>query len=84
MHVELLRRRDGLSDRKAIQKIAGQNLVSGTESALLQRYKRAKTQFRLMSAMFDNMAAVIDQDGLVRSLEDGLFGDKKQTILSPD
>jgi hypothetical protein len=69
MHVELLRRRDGLSDRKAIQKIAGRKLVSGTESALLQRYKRAKPQFRPMSIMFDNATAAIGQEGLVCSLE---------------
>jgi hypothetical protein len=83
MHVELLRRRDGLSDRKAIQKIAEQSLVSGTESSLLQRYKRAKPLFRPMSSMFDNAAVAIGQGGLVGSLEDALFGDKKETILSP-
>jgi hypothetical protein len=84
MHVEFLRRRDGLSDRKAIQKIAGQNLVSGTESALLQRYKRAKPQFGPIFAMFDNLAAAIGQEGFVRVLEDALYGDKKETILSLD
>lgn len=42
MHVELLKRRDRLSEHKAIQIIASQNIVSGSEGTLLQRYKRAK------------------------------------------
>jgi hypothetical protein len=83
MHVELLRRRDGLSDRKAIRKIAAENLASGTETALLQRYKRAKQLFKPMSSMFDNAAVAVGQDRLVDSLEDALFGDEKETILSP-
>jgi hypothetical protein len=83
MHVELLKRRDVLSDRKAIQRIASQNLVSGSESALLQRYKRAKKLFRPMSEMFDHAAAGIGKGDLVCLLEDALFVDKKETILSP-
>jgi hypothetical protein len=83
MHVELLKRRDVLSDHQAIQKIANQNLVSGSEGALLQRYKRAKKLFRPMSEMFDNVVIAIGKDGLVWSLEEALFRDKKETILSP-
>ncbi|MGC2521749.1 MAG: hypothetical protein WA417_03820 [Stellaceae bacterium] len=84
MHVELFKRRDRLSERKAIQIIANQNIVSGSEGALLQRYKRAKNLFRPMSEMFDRAASSIGTDGIVSSLEDALSGDKKETILSPD
>lgn len=90
MHVELLKRRDRLSERKAIQIIASQNIVSGSECALLQRYKRAKNLFRPMSEMFDRVAFLFGTDGIVSSLEDALSrdkedalsGDKKETILS--
>jgi hypothetical protein len=78
MHVEFLRRRDGLSDRKAIQKIAAGNVVSGTETTLLQRYKRAKPLFKPMSSILDNIAVAIGQDGLVDSLEAALFEDEKK------
>lgn len=84
MHVELLKRRDGLSDRKAIKKIATQNLVSGTEQTLHQRYKRAKKQFVPMSRLYDNFAAAKGRDALVRIMEELLSGDDKDTFLSPD
>ena len=83
MHVELLKRRDCLSERKAIQIIASQNIVSRSEGALLHRYKRAKNLFRPMSEMFDRATSAIGTDGFVSSLEDALAGDKKETILSP-
>jgi hypothetical protein len=84
MHVELLRRRDGLSDRKAIEKIAVRNLVSGTEDTVRKRYTRAKQKFRPIVAMFDNIAAGIGEEAFLRELEDALSGDKKETFLSPD
>jgi hypothetical protein len=84
MHVELLKRRDKLSERKAIKEISAQRLVSGTEDTLLKRYKSAKTQFVPMSLMFDNAASRIGRDGFLSALADALFGDEKDTILSPD
>jgi hypothetical protein len=84
MHVELLKRRDGLSDRAAIKKIAAQNLVSGTEQTLHQRYKRAKKQFVPMSRLYDIFAAAKGRDALVRVMEESLSGDDKDTFLSPD
>ncbi|MGH6847958.1 MAG: hypothetical protein ACREC0_11125 [Methylocella sp.] len=84
IHVELLKRRDGLSDRKAIKRIAAQNLVSGTEQTLRQRYKRAKKLFESMSRLYDNFAAAKGRDALVRVMEESLSGDEKDTFLSPD
>jgi hypothetical protein len=84
MHVELLRRRDGLSDRKAIEKIAAGKLVSGTVDALRKRYARAKEKFRPMATMFDNTAAGIGEEAFLRALEDALSGDEKERFLSPD
>jgi hypothetical protein len=84
MYVELLRRRDGLSDRKAIEKIAAGNLLSGTEDTVRKRYTRAKEKFRPIATMFDNMAAGIGEEAFLRELEDALSGDKKETFLSPD
>jgi hypothetical protein len=84
MHVELLKRRDKLSDRKAIKKIAAQNLISGTEQTLLQRYKRAKKLFLPISRFYDNVAAALGSDALVHIMEEALSGDNKDTFLSPD
>jgi hypothetical protein len=78
MHVELLRRRDGLSDRKAIEKIAAGNLVSGTEDTVRKRYTRAKEKFRPMATMFDNVAAGIGEEAFLRALEDALSGGTKK------
>lgn len=83
LNVELLRRRDRLSDRKAIHQIASYGLVSGTEQTLLQRYKRKKKQFAVLSRLFDRAADVIGHDALVHSIEDALTGDDKETFLSP-
>jgi hypothetical protein len=83
MHVELLRRRDGLSDREAVRWIASQNLVSGTELALLQRYKRAKKQFASMSRLFDNIEARKGHDVFTCIMEKSLSGDDKDSFLSP-
>jgi hypothetical protein len=84
MHVELLKRRDGLSERKAVKSIAERNLVSGSEEALLKRYKNAKPVFAPMVAMFDSLAAAAKgNDVFVRVMEESLFGDDKDTFLSP-
>jgi hypothetical protein len=84
MHVELLKRRDGLSERKAIKRIAEDDLVPGTETALLKRYRNAKTSFAPMAEMFDAMAAILGNDVFVRTMEESLSGDEKDTFLSPD
>ena len=69
LHVELLKRRDGLSERKAIKRIADDNLVRGTEEALLKRYKNAKTTFAPMARIFDNLVAVVGHDVFVQTME---------------
>lgn len=48
MHVDLIKRRDRLSDRKAIEVIVVQKLVSGSEQTLLKRYDRTKKLFAPM------------------------------------
>jgi hypothetical protein len=73
MHVELLKRRDKLSDRKAIEAVATQKLVSGSEQALLQRYKRTKKLFAPMVVLFDNVAAAKGSDAFVSIMEDVLL-----------
>jgi hypothetical protein len=83
MHVELLRRRCGLSDRKAIQQIAAQNLVAGAEDALRKRYTNLKRPFRPIAEMFDRAASAIGSEAMVSSLEDALFGDEKEIISPP-
>jgi hypothetical protein len=83
MHVELLKRRDGLSERKAIKQIAAQKLVSGTEDTLRQRYKRSKKKFAPMARLYDNFAAMKGRDTLVQIMEGSLSGDDKDTVLSP-
>jgi hypothetical protein len=84
MRVELLKRRDGLSERKAIKRIAGDNLVLGTEAALLKRYKNAKTTFAPIARMFDNMVAVLGHDVFVQTMEESFSGDGKDAFWSPD
>ena len=84
MHVELLKRRDGLSERKAIKRIADDNLVPGTEATLLKRYKNAKTTFTPMARMFDNMVAALGHDVFVQTMEESFSGDRKDTFLSSD
>ena len=84
MHVELLKRRDGLSERKAIKRIADDNLVRGTEAALLKRYKNAKTTFAPMAGMFDNIVATLGHDVFVQIIEESFSGDGKNTFLSPE
>jgi hypothetical protein len=83
LHVELLKRRDGLSDRKAIERVATQNLVSGTGQALLQRYKRIKKLFAPMVRLFDNVAAAKGSDVIISIMDDVLCGDIKDRSLSP-
>jgi hypothetical protein len=84
MRVELFTRRDRLSVRKAIGKIAAENLVLGTEQALQQRYKRAKGHFKPLSRMFDNIVAAKGHDAFVRVMEESISGDDKEIFLSPD
>jgi hypothetical protein len=84
MLVELLKRRDGLSERKAIRRIAADNLVAGSEAALLKRYKSAKTPFAPMARMFDNMVAALGHDVFVQTMEESFSGDRKDTFWSPD
>ena len=84
MQVELLKRRDGLSERKAIRRIADENVVRGTEAALLKRYKNAKTTFAPMARMFDNMVAALGHDVFVQIMEESFSGDGKDTFLSPE
>jgi hypothetical protein len=83
LHVELLRRREGLKDRPAIKRIAAQKLVEGTEETLRKRYNNVKKHFAPMTTMFDNMAAAKGNDALVCILEESLFGDEKDIFLSP-
>jgi hypothetical protein len=73
LHVELLKRRDGLSDRRAIETVATQKLVSGSEQALLQRYKRTKKLFAPMARLFDNIAKAKGRDWIVSIMEDVLL-----------
>ncbi len=84
MHVELLKRRDKLSERGAIHMITAQNLISGTEPTLLQRYKRAKKQFSPISILFDNISDREGRGVFVRAMEEALSGDEKESFLSPD
>lgn len=84
MHVELLKRRDRLSERKAIKRIADGHVVPGKEAALLKRYKNAKTNFAPMARMFDKMDAALGHDGFVQTMEESFSGHVKDTFLSPD
>jgi hypothetical protein len=83
LHIELVKWRENLSDRRAIKVIAGQSLVPGTEQTLRQRYKLAKAQFVPLSRMLKNIAAAKGRDVLVRIMEESLFGEDKDTFLSP-
>jgi hypothetical protein len=83
MHVELLKRRDGLSDRRAVKEIAAQHIIKGSEQTLLQRYKRTKNQFAPFAQLLDNITAVKGSDAVVQVMEKALAGDDKETFLSP-
>jgi hypothetical protein len=83
MHVELLKRRDGLSERKAIAEIVAKDLVSGSEAALRKRYQNAKNSFAPMSAMFDNAASAIGKDRFLSCLGEALSGEGKESFWSP-
>jgi len=83
MHVDLFKRRDGLSERKAIIELAKRNVIPGSEQALRQRYKRAKKHYEPIFRLFDNVAAAKGHDVFVRILEESLTGDQKDTFLSP-
>jgi hypothetical protein len=73
MHVDLIKRRDGLSDRKAIEAVVAQKLVSGSEQTLLKRYNRTKKLFAAMGRLFDNVAEAEGSDLLVSIMEDVLL-----------
>ena len=83
LHVELWKKRDELSEREAIKKIAAQKVVEGTETALRGRYKRAKPNFVLHSKLFDWAEARLGNHAFVKFLEESLAEDKKDSILSP-
>jgi hypothetical protein len=84
MNVELLRRREGSSERKAIKAIVDQALLSGTEEALRKRFYRAKVKFAPLSLLLDGLAAAKGNNSLVNLLQEALCGDEKETFLSPD
>jgi hypothetical protein len=84
MNVELLRRRDGSTERKAIKAIVDQALLSGTEEALRKRFYRAKVKFAPLSWLLDGIAAAKGNNSLVNLLQEALCGDEKETFLSPD
>jgi hypothetical protein len=66
MHVELLKKRDKLSERTAIEQIVSQNIVSGTVASLRRRYYRAKEKFRPNVSHVDNIADREDHGLFVR------------------
>ena len=72
MNVELLRRRDGCTERKAIRAIVDEALLSGTEEALRKRFYRAKVKFAALSLFLDRIAAATGNDSLVSILQDEL------------
>ena len=69
LHVELLRRRDGLGDRAAIKSIAAQQLVTGKEETLRKRYKNVKKGFAPISAVYDQLAATIGKEAFIQIME---------------
>jgi hypothetical protein len=73
MHVDLIKRRDGLSDRKAIQVVVAQKLISGSEQTLLKRYNRTKKLYAPMVRLFDNVAKAKGSELLVSIMEDVLL-----------
>lgn len=78
MRVELLKRRDGRSERAAIAEIAAQNVISGTNSTILTRYKRAKPNFGPLVEMFERMETRLGRQALISALEAAFVGDKKE------
>jgi hypothetical protein len=83
LHVELLKRREGLSKSKAIKVIANQGVVEGTQSALDKRYKRAKPQFEGLHDFLDIIEAHFGKHKFVKMMELSLARGKKDSILSP-
>ena len=81
MHIELLKRRNGLSDRAAIRTIVEQKLVSGTFETLRKRYQNAKRVFEPISAMFDRMTFSIGKDRFLSALERALSGEEKNHFV---
>lgn len=72
LHIELFRRRDKLSDRKAIEKIVAKKVVPGSVEAILGRYKRKKKLFAPLGVLFDNVAASLGSDAMVKLMEEVL------------
>jgi|SRR5262249_15002102 len=70
--VELLKRRDGASDRAAIKKIATCKIMNGTFDTLRARYQRAKRDKHLR-VLLKTIVAVGSNERLVKALESG-FG----------
>jgi hypothetical protein len=85
MHVELLRRRDGFSDRQAIKAIVAKKVVEGTEGTLLRRYKRAKAkpEFNVIHEFFGTIEDGVGKHEFVKMMERSLAGDRSDSILSP-
>ncbi len=81
--VNLLKIRDNLSDRAAIRAIVAHGVISGTEEALLKRYKNKKKEFEPLSKMFDKMAAQFGAGQLIQAIQEAIDGDGNDSILSP-
>jgi hypothetical protein len=72
LHIELFRRRDKLSDRRAIEKIVAEDVVPGSVEAILGRYKRKKKLFASVSRLFDNVAVSLGPDTVVELIQEAL------------
>jgi hypothetical protein len=83
MHVELLKRRDRLSERKAIQIIASQNIVSGSEAPFCSVINGQKTCSARCPKCSTEPRLLLAQTGLCPRWRMRYLGTKKETILSP-
>ena len=63
---------NGLSFALTIEKIVAGNIVPGSVEAILGRYKRKKKLFASLTPLFDNVAASLGPDILVKVLEETL------------
>jgi hypothetical protein len=69
--IELLKRRDGVSDRAAIKKIAARKILNGAFETLRTRYQRAKRDKHL-GVLLKTIGGSVSNEQLVDALESGV------------
>lgn len=74
LHLELRRRRDGMSTAAAIRDVVASGGVRGSEAALLGRHKRSKKSLEPLGELIGRLEAKVGREAVIAAIEAGLSG----------